>query len=168
MGAASEPKEMEFGDVKVTTTPLPYKVAEDYLPDVMLMVATVFGRLIELGGEGVMDNIDGEMDVKALIPVISPILQIAAAQLGGGMLKKLRKPLLSTTVVEASFNGEREVRSLVKDNEREEFFDEHPETYFPILIFSGMVTYKRFFPGSVLRNLLPKLEKGRKLKTVSS
>lgn len=138
------PQETTIGDLKVMCSPLPYKMAEDYLPDVALIVARVMQRLVELG---MSTDIKGNEDIVKLAPVLGTL----AEQLGEGRLKKLVQPLLSTTVVTMTTDDGVGDYHLIKENDRAAVFDEHPEAYFPILFFAGRTTYARFFPGSALR-----------------
>ncbi len=152
------PQETTVGELKVTTVPLPYKVAEDHLPEVAMILARVMEKLVELGME---TDIKTDADVVKLAPVLGTL----AEQLGDGRLRRMVQPILSTTIVTAKIDGELEECHLLKESDRARLFDEYPEAYFPILFFAGKVTYARFFPAAAL---LGSSKRGKKMAAVSS
>jgi hypothetical protein len=94
------------------------------------------------------DNAENLMSL--LLPLL-PTLRTLFEQLGEGRLKKLVPLLLfSTTAVAPNEAGIKENHELGKAADRARLFDLYPESYWPTVIFAGAVTYKRFFPGSVL------------------
>ncbi len=146
------PQDLELDGVLVTCTPLGYEAAEDLLPDVARIVAHVIeragGALDKLGGVGSLTSLR-KADVLQLVPIIGPLLGGLADQLGGGTLKRLAPLLLAGTVaVFDDTEGKKQRNELAKKADRIEFFNAHPEAYFPVLFFAGKVTFARFFPGS--------------------
>jgi hypothetical protein len=147
------PQELELDGVAVTSIPLGWEAAEDLLPDVARIVAVIMDRasdvLEKMGGIDSLKSLR-KADVMKFVPVIGPLLSGLADQLGGGTLKRIAPLVLAgTRVVYDDAEGKKIAGELMKKADRIEFFNAHPEAYFPILFFAGKVTYARFFRGSV-------------------
>jgi hypothetical protein len=135
-----EPVTQEIAGLKVTSSPLPFPRSQELLPEVGQLMALVMREL-------------GSVNVKLTddIMTLAPALGSLTAHLSGGTLERLAPKLLaSTQVIMEDARGEKAVFDLLKEKDRNAVFDEHPEAYFPILIFAGRVTFARFFPASVL------------------
>lgn len=155
-----EPQYLELEGVKVTCVPLPYERAEDILPEVAQLITLVMERITssvstmpEAQQAVLMAQLKDlkKADVMTLARILAPTISAVADKLGNGGLKHLAPLLMATTqVVMADASGTKATYSLMKPAERGEVFNEHPEAYFPILLFAGKVTFARFFPGSVL------------------
>lgn len=139
-----EPVIDEIGGRKVTSQPLPFPQAEALLPEVGELLSLMAG---ELGSAFTEGKISLKDDVMKLAPALSTVAQF----FGGGRLTKLAPKLLAcTTVIMPDMRGELANYELGKEKDRNYVFDDQPELYFPILFFAGRVTFKRFFPASVL------------------
>jgi len=145
MAAAVE--QLIFG-LKVTSSPLPFPIAQELLPEVAEFITRAtreFGPAITALLAG--DKPSKEEAIVAMLPTLEPtsvksLLESLTAP------RNARRLLQSTIVVMENFKGAKENYEL-RDNERAtEVFEEHPEAFIPILLFAGKVTFKRFFPGS--------------------
>lgn len=160
---ARHPKERDILGCKVKCTPLPYKTAEDNLPEVGEIVTTVFQRAIGEVDPSIVGAIKSKRpedltieDLVKLLPALGPVATSVFRGLQNGVLHKLAPALFSSVIVTATNEkGELEKYELIGEGRRGEFFDEHPETYFPIFFFAGVTTYSRFFP---VRDLAAKLK----------
>ncbi len=147
MTIGRQPVEESFGELKVTTTPLPFPLAQELLPEIAELLGLcgkeIFALASKSGGLGRLTQSD--------VGKLAPVLHAMAGWLGNGRLERLTPKLLaSTTVVVKLPNGTKEVKDLLKADDRTYVFDENPEWYLPILFFAGRVTFARFFPASVL------------------
>lgn len=138
------PVESEINGLKVVSLPLPFPSAQPLIPEVAEIVSLA---LRHLGG---MVSASGEVSLKTQdVLKLAPVLGELAAHLGAGRLERLApKIMATTTVICEDVKGELQSYDLGKDKERNYVFDEHPGIYFQVLIFAGMVTFKRFFPAS--------------------
>lgn len=147
----------ELGDVAVTCRQLPYQKAEDILPDVLKVVATMIQAGISEGVLAKLKDIKAREDVVKLLPVLVPLMRTLGDQLGDGKLKQLAPLVLASTTVEMVHpeKGERETFELHKSADRAAVFDEHPDLYLVTLFLAGRVTFSRFFS---VRDLLARLK----------
>lgn len=127
--------------VKITSSPLPFPLAQELLPDVLSTYAVIGGSFAVL----VKGGLKGVDDLGKLGPAGKEI----GAHLGGGKLVALTPKLLATTyaVLEQDGGADPIKYDLSKADERNAFFDERPDLYIPALSFAGRVTFARFFPG---------------------
>jgi len=145
--------------VQVESRPLPYERAEDSLPDVGSIITRVAESLsLSLGDDGMrkllavdLDNLQPAQIVALVLPLL-PTARTLFDLFGKDQLKRLAPLLLFSTIAVAPVgeNGEKERLELAKAGDRAKLFDAYPDTYFAILFFAGIVTYKRFFPASAL------------------
>lgn len=144
---ARTPETVEFGDVQLTSRPLPYQKAEDILPDVLHVVSTVIQTGMAAGVLGRLAEIKEKVDVKQLLPLLAPVMKTLSEELGDGKLKRLAPLVLASTTVEMTDlgKGERVKLELSNSKDRAVVFDEHPELYLVALFFAGKVTFARFF-----------------------
>jgi hypothetical protein len=153
------PVPLDLDEVQVEARPLPFEKAEDSLPDVGVIVSRIAESMsLSLGDEGVkkllavdVDTITPAQMVALLVPLL-PSARTLFEQLDRGMIKRLVPALLfsTTAIAPVGENGAKERLELAKSTDRAKLFDAYPDAYFPILFFAGIVTYKRFFPASVL------------------
>lgn len=162
---ARTPKETEFMGCKFKVTPLPYKLAEDHLADVGVIVTHLFERAAEDVDPAIVQalaNVKDASDLKAeqlqaIVPVLGGLARAVFRQLGNGVLQRIGPAIFGSVIATATdAKGELSKFELVKDSDRGEFFDEHPETYFPLLFVAGSATYSRFFP---VRDLVARSKK---------
>lgn len=134
----------EILERRVTSTPLPFPIAQDLLPEV--------GELLSLMVEQMGDALtSGKLSLKDDVLRLAPVLGAVSRFFGQGRLTRLAPKVLShTVVVMPDMRGELANYELGKDKDRNYVFDEQPELYFPTLMFAGRVTFARFFPASVL------------------
>lgn len=148
MGRRDKPTELAIDGLVVKTWPLKFEEAEDILPDVTEIVAHVMdagAKQLVAGNLDVAELLKTE-NLVVLLPLLGPILKVAAAQLGQGKLKRLAPLVLATTtVVMKGENGEALTYDMCKTKDRGDVFDEHPEAYFAILFHAGRVTFGPFF-----------------------
>lgn len=148
MGRRDKAVELKIDGLVVKTFPLGFEEAEDLLPDVTRVVAHVMdaGAKQVLGGDLDLEEILKTENVVALLPILGPILKVAAAQLGDGTLKRIAPLVMATTtVIMKDEKGSPEIKDLCKAKDRSDVFDEHPEAYFAILFHAGRVTFGPFF-----------------------
>lgn len=147
MTIGRQPQEETFGDLKVTSTPLPFPRAQELLPEIAELLGLAGRELVGLAGKAGGLSKLGAQDIGKL----APVLHSMATWLGGGRLERLAPRILAaTTVVMKLPNGEKEVKDLLKEADRNFVFDEHPDQFLPILFFAGKVTFARFFPAAAL------------------
>lgn len=146
------PKEIDVFGVKFTFTPLPFRDSQPMIPEIGTIISMAlkeFGHVIMGGG------LKADDDVVKLLPALTPIFQ----HFQGGLLDRLAPKLLaSTTVVMEGPDGQKQRYELMKPADREYVFDEYPECFVPAVFLAGRVTYGRFFPEGVLRELLRKAQ----------
>lgn len=148
MSITRDPVETKIADLKVTTVPLPFNKSQPLIPDVAEFISVAAQSLGPLISSGSIKGLDSLKDPK-VIAALAPMLGGIAKFFGAGRLEKLAPKIMETTsVVMPDKTGELAVFSLGKPKEYNEVFDENPHLYFPILFFSGQVTFKRFFPVS--------------------
>lgn len=142
------PTELDIFGVKFTFAPLPFRDSSPMVPEIGEIVSTAmreFGSLLTSG------SIRMDDDVVKLLPALSPIFSF----FGNGRLERLGPKLLaSTTAIADLGDGQGKQRlELMKTDDRDLLFDAYPECYIPAVFMAGKVTFSRFFPASVLREL---------------
>jgi hypothetical protein len=142
-----QPVEVELLGLKVTTTPLAFSSSQPLIPDIAQLLAVAARELSPLFKTL---NPKAMLDDTRTLMAIAPALGGIAGFLDGKLEKLAPRILASTVVVMANLAGEKQAYELGKERDRNEVFDEHPELYFPVLLFAGKVTFARFFPVSVL------------------
>lgn len=139
------PSDTVINGAHVEAVPLPFREAQALLPTVAQLVSEVFENLSPAIASGRL-KLDAEtMDpaaLGALLPALGGIGRFLE-----GKLDKLAPRILATTVVIVDMGKGKEKYELNKLKEREELFDERPDLYFPTLIWSGRLTFQRFFPA---------------------
>jgi ABC-type Fe2+-enterobactin transport system substrate-binding protein len=119
--------------IAVEAQPLPFKQAQELLPDIMQVVSTLLSHL-------------GAADLSLKDPTtLSTAIFALGRQLGDGKLAYLAPKVLACTVAVADDRR----YELGNDKHRADFFDAHPEAYLPTLMFAGKVTFAGFFRGAV-------------------
>ena len=138
------------GGAKLLCQALPFEQAEDLLPDVAKLVASVFDRVAPLLASG---EINADTDVVKLLPVLGSI----AGQLGGGQLKRLAPRVLASCQLMAPPMGGGDLckYDLVSKEDYLAAFDARPDLYFPCLWHAGRATFGRFFPAGARRPKSP-------------
>lgn len=140
-------EETEVGDLKVTTTPLPFNASQPMLPEVAEFIGIAAQHIGPLLASGVISSMDKLVDPK-VISQLAPVLVDIGKYFGSGRLDRLApKVLATTTVIMKVPGGELETFELGKGKQYQAVFDEHPEAFLSILFFAGKVTFSRFFPG---------------------
>lgn len=120
--------------LSVTSSPLPFPKAQELIPDIM--------KILGLLGASVMPLVKGGLKTTDDVMKLGPVIAALGNYLADGKLEWLAPKILASTVVIA--DGEK--YELLKDQERNNFFNEHPEAFIPMLVFAGRITFARFFP----------------------
>lgn len=139
------PSTTTINTAEVEATPLPFREAQALLPTVAQLMSEVFDNLGPAIASGRL-----KLDADTMDPAALGAMLPALGGLGRfleGKLDKLAPRILATTVVIVDTGKGKEKFELNKLKEREELFDERPDLYFPVLIWSGRLTFQRFFPA---------------------
>jgi hypothetical protein len=117
---------------QVTAQALPFKQAQELLPEVMQVVSTLLSHI-------------GPAALAAQDPVgMATAIYALGRHLGEGKLAALAPKVLACTTAVADDQR----YELGNSEQRSEFFDAHPEAYLPALMFAGRVTFGGFFRGA--------------------
>lgn len=140
------PVEKTIGNLRVSTTPLLFTSAQPLIPTMMELIAIATQDLAGLVASKQID-LKGNLSDPAVAAAMLPGLRGVSAFLNG-RLETLAPKILATTRVAAPISsGDVEWHDMSNLKDRSFIFDEYPESYFPILIHAGVVSFGRFFPG---------------------
>lgn len=128
----------------VEATPLPFREAQALLPTVAQLVAEVFDNIGPMIASGKF-TLDLDVMSPAALGAILPALG-GMGRFLDGKLDKLAPRIMATAVVIVDTGKGKEKYELCKIKEREELFEERPDLYFPLLLWTGRLTFQRFFP----------------------
>lgn len=135
-----QPVEETVVGLKTIVQPLPFDRAQPLIPEVM--------QIISIAGAEIAPLLkSGALSMKSDVMKLSPVIGKLGKYFENGKLEWLAARMLFSTEVHA--DGER--FELMKDQDRLNLFNAHPESYFPLLFQAGRITFARFFPASVLR-----------------
>lgn len=136
------PVDVEILGFRTSITPLPFKQSQPMLPTIAEILSIATKDLYPLLASGKL-NLKTDVADPVVLATLLPSLGNLAAFLND-KLDKLAGRLLVTARVAVDDQW----FDLVKPNDWDYVFNEHPELYLPMTIHAGRITFARFFPAS--------------------
>lgn len=154
------PVEQSFLGAKATTTPLDGDVAVNYLPNVIEIVA-LGAQLVGAGFEAfVTGKVPGDEDLARLVLMLPP----ARARELLELVFAIADAVVSSTVL--IVDGVK--YELSNGEHRTALRDDRPDLWLPVVVMAGRITFQRFFPEAVLRELATRRHQGSQASSPST
>jgi hypothetical protein len=136
-------QEKEIQGLRVMCSPLAFDKSQPMIPMVFEFLTVLAGCVGPMFSSGELKGGD-ELNLGTILKIAPTLGPVARFMEEDDRLTKYSPRILAMTVVIANDRK----YELVKGEDRLSLFNDYPQAFFPILIFAGTVTFKRFFPGT--------------------